>query len=162
MGRYNASRRSKTAFAVGDLVWVLRPQPKVSSYKLLSWWVGPARVVDTPGANSYVVQYELNSRWTVHRDVLKPYVEDDLMGTTVPLYYRRKTEADGGHGDEERIEEILDHKMVDGKLLFQVRWKDEDMDDSWEPTTTFIRDYNEVWLKYLQTKDLDGRLDALL
>jgi len=63
--RYNFSRHPKVPFQEGDLVWVFRSQP-VTSQKLESWWLGPAKVSTRVGADSYHVIHKPGEIWEAH------------------------------------------------------------------------------------------------
>jgi hypothetical protein len=136
--RYNATRAPKTPFKEGDLVWVLRSQP-VTSQKLESWWLGPATVEKQVGKESYKVVHKPGEIWEVHRDFLKPYVADDLMGTGVPLYYFRGTTKSSVLRDsEDMVHKIEDYREEHGKIEFLVRWKDQPDEAFWVPSTAFF------------------------
>ena len=70
----NKHRRTKTPFKIGQWVWVLRT--RTAETNLESWWTGPCRIVSRCGTHSYVVDQFEGRRQEVHRDWLKPYIED--------------------------------------------------------------------------------------
>ena len=88
--RINAKRKPRTPFKVGDKVWALRPPP-LQGHKLESWWLGPAVVLARVGNSSYRIQHKESETWDVHMDFLKPWVEDQVMGTSVPLFFHQGT-----------------------------------------------------------------------
>ena len=88
--RVNAKRKSRTPFKVGDRVWALRPPP-LQGHKLESWWLGPALILARVGNTSYRIQHKESETWDVHMDFLKPWVEDQVMGTAVPLFFYQGT-----------------------------------------------------------------------
>ena len=88
-----------------------------------TWWVGPGRVVARVGESSYKVLHKPGEIWEVHRDWLKPWVMDQLMGTNMPLYYHRgTTKSTVVKEGEEEVKAILKHRMRDGKIEFLTRW----------------------------------------
>jgi Chromo (CHRromatin Organisation MOdifier) domain len=91
----------------------------------------------------------MKSRLTIH--TWKPYVDSDLMGTPIPLYFHQRTEIDeDALPDEWEVDEIVDHKRDSkGNLLFLTKWKGYPLEDNtWEPTGNFIHRYSSDFVKY--------------
>ena len=108
--RLNAHRPVPTAFKAGDLVWVLRPRTTQVS-KLDTWWVGPAKVEQRIGDLSYRVRVKPDLVHDVHRDQLKPYVEDVLERSHVDLFHHMAGyKAVETQPDEWTVDTILRHR----------------------------------------------------
>ena len=73
--RFNERYKAKEIFALGDLVWFLRPRTHATN-KLLSWWIGPCPVLDRLGENSYLIEVKPGVKMTVHRQQLKICLHD--------------------------------------------------------------------------------------
>ena len=156
---YNLTRKPKAEFKEGDKVWVLRT--RTTAHKLESWWLGPAKVFRRVGMTSYQVVHKPGEIWDVARDFLKPYVEDNLLGTGVPLYYHQGTVGSTGLGDTiDNAEYISGHRYRNNKIEFLVKWRDVD-EEVWEPSTSFVYGFSEVWMKYLTQHGLESRVQAL-
>ena len=156
--RSNKGKLEKSVFKEGDKVWVLRPQGGTAT-KLESWWLGPARVVQRIGERSYQVVHKPGEIWEVHRENMKPYVEDEIMGTGVPLYYHQggtKSTNKNDVGEEDVVGAIKRHRIRDGKIEFLVRWKGaRDTEESWEPSSSFITTVSSKWMEYLTKNGLE-------
>ena len=158
----NAKRKEKSSFHEGDVVWVLRAQPP-SGNKLESWWLGPAKVIQRVVDSSYKVLLKPGVIYDVHKDWLKPYVEDNFLGTGVPLFFHQGTTKSTGLGDtqseDEQIEGVKKHRVRNGKLEFRVRWKGtSSQEDTWEPIGTFITKLSQPFLQYVQENGLENCL----
>ena len=133
-----------------------------SGNKLESWWLGPAKVIQRVGESSYKVLLKPGLIYDVHKDWLKPYVEDHLLGTGVPLFYHKGSSKSSGLGDiseEDPVEEIKRHRVRDGKEEFKVRWKGAtNQEDTWEPIETFIKELSPPFLQYVQVNGLENCL----
>ena len=75
---YNAKHAKKPPFLAGDSVWVLRTRNSPSYGKLDTWWVGPCRVVERVGDQSYRVQVKPTSVMDVHASQMKLYTPDRI------------------------------------------------------------------------------------
>ena len=69
---------------------MLRPKT-IGGNKLETWWLGPANVIQRVGLSNYKVIHKPGETWDEHIDSMKPYIEDDLIGTGVPLYFHKGT-----------------------------------------------------------------------
>ena len=100
--------------------------------------------------------------YDVHKDWLKPYVEDHLLGTGVSLFYHKGSSKSSGLGDiseEDPVEDIKRHRVRDGKVEFKVRWKGAtNQEDAWEPIGTFIKELSPPFLQYVQENGLENCL----
>ena len=127
-----------------------------------TWWLGPVKILRRMGNMSYQVVHKPGEVWDVHREFLKPYVHDDFMGTTVPLYFHKGTTKDSGLSDpSDQVETIKGHRMKNNKLEFLVQWEHQPGEDSWEPATTFIQECSTKWLEYLKQTGLEANLSKL-
>ena len=115
------------------------------------------------GRSSHTVVHKPGEIWDVHRDVLKPYVKDETLGTNAPLYTYKGTTKSSVLGDtEDMVKSIKQHRFRNGKLEFLVKWKDQsESENSWEPATTFVQPFSKVWLDYLTKENLEANLQAL-
>ena len=134
-----------------------------SEKKLESWLLGPAKVIQRVGDSSYKVLLKPGVIYDVHKDWLKPYVEDNFLGTEVPLFFHQGTTKSTGLGDiqseDEQIEGVKKHRVRNGKLEFRVRWKGtSSQEDTWEPIGTFITKLSQPFLQYVQENGLENCL----
>ena len=161
----NSKRLEKKPFSEGDVVWVLRAQPP-SGNKLESWWLGPAKVIQRVGEGSYKVLLKPGVIYDVHRDWLKPYVEDKILGTGVPLFYHQGNSKGTGlseNPEDDPIQFIKKHRVRNGKLEFQTRWKGTSShEDTWEPASSFIKSFSQPWVKYVTENGLERCLGELV
>lgn len=152
---YNKDKRDMQPFKPGDIVWVLRP-PSMGGHKMETWWLGPAKVTQRVGKTSYKVLIKPNVEWDCHREWMKPYIPDQVMGTGVPLFYHQGTTKSSGLRDvHDPVKQILKHRKVGGKLQFLTRWKGAaPHEDSWEDADNFIGGLPDAWLEYLFNHEL--------
>ena len=82
---------------------------------------------------------------------MKEYVEDNLMGTGVPLYYHQGTTKSSGLRDtHDPVKQILKHRVHKGKIQFLTRWKGASArEDTWEDVDNFVGGLPDAWLEYL-------------
>ena len=73
--QFNERCKAKEIFALGDLVWFLRPRTHATN-KLFSWWIGPCPVLDRLGENSYLIEVKPGVKMSVHRQQLKVCLHD--------------------------------------------------------------------------------------
>ena len=163
MDAINAKRSEGKTFEEGEKVWILRAQP-TGGNKMESWWLGPAKVMARVGKASYKVLLKPGMVYGVHRDWMKPYVEDEIMGTGVPLFHHQGTSKSTGLGDtQDPVQEIKKHRVRNGKLEFYTRWKGATShEDSWEPGSTFVTGFSQSWLNYLSNHGLEDFLLQLI
>ena len=158
----NESRKKGPPYKVGDWVWVLRPRSSPSTSTLDTWWVGPTKVLERLGDQSYKVQITPNRTFSVHASDMKPYVEDLLSGKPQELFHFLPTHEEVGITPGEwDVEAILNHrKGPDGKLQFLTRWENtQPGEETWEPVSHFILRYNNAWAQYCTEKGI--HLDIL-
>ena len=151
MAQQNITRHTRPPFKTGDWVWVLRPQnPTVS--KVDTWWVGPVKVIRRTGNSSYEVLLKPGVPHDAHMDQLKPFV----TGESIELYhFQPGYHIEGNTPDEWDVDEILEHKLINGKLLFRVRWENADPQaTTWEPVENFFHRYNWKFVHYCCQKGL--------
>ena len=125
--------------------------------------VGPAKVVQRTGASSYKVIHKPGEIWDVHLDSLKPYVEDDILGTETPLYFHKGTTRSTGLSDEtDEVQAIQRHRLRGGRLEFLTTWRGAPRSEStWEPVTAFVKSFSPASLTYLAKNRLEGSLNGL-
>ena len=81
--RLNQGRRPFPRLAVGDRVWVKRPEG--SGTKLETRWIGPGLVVNQRGEHSYKVEIERDRFLEVPTKFLKPFWEDSETLNSDPV-----------------------------------------------------------------------------
>ena len=119
--------------------------------KMETWWIGPGQVTQRVGETSYQVLLKTGVKWDAHREWLKPYIEDKIMGTGVPLFYHQGTTKSSGLKEtHDPVKQILKHRVQNGKIQFLTRWKGATPhEDSWENAENFTSGLSEAWLEYL-------------
>lgn len=91
--RINRDRKPFPRLSIDQIVWVQRPEG--SGTKLDTRWIGPARVVEQKGANSYKVQIDEERFLEVPTKHLKLYQHNmDTPGQVIPLYWYKRTELE--------------------------------------------------------------------
>ena len=124
--------RVDTVFQVGDEV-LLRTKELLDSAeigKLRPRWEGPFQVTALAGPNTYTLALPRRFRCspTVNVERLKPYyARDGRPAPPGPI-------SDPGQEGEFVVEQLLNHKLIRGRMHYLVRWQGHDSkDDSWEP-----------------------------
>ena len=140
----NRGRVARTPPQVGDRVWVLRPKG-VGGNKISTWWLGPFKITERVGQSSFRVQLRPGVFQDVHMDQIKPYVVDEVLGVGKPLAYRR---VEPDRPPSRRVEKIKACRLNDrGEFEFCTHWAGtSDLDDTWEPTFTFLSSCSLTWL----------------
>ena len=87
-----------------------------------------------------------------HIEHMKAYVDDDFMGTAVPLYHLQNTSR-ASLLDEatDPIDRIKRHRMFGDQLKFLVYWKASG-ETSWDKPTTFFQNISHKLLEYIKAK----------
>ena len=113
----NRHRNLPSVFALGDLVWYLRP-PSHTADKALPRWVGPCPVMERTGQRSYIVEIRPGVRQPAHRSQLKPFLWRSPEGLGFPLHYFRLTpQEEAGREGEWQVEKILAQNLVRGLVV---------------------------------------------
>jgi hypothetical protein len=138
------SGQQEVDFAVGDYVLVANTTRRD---KTRSTWTGPARVVATSSADCVFTVEDLIT--SAHRDVharfLKRYADSDLVITPQLLSYT----AFNSRGNV--IENIIDHRLIQGQWHLLIHWESEDMEDAtWEPLIGIWRDAAATVRRYVR------------
>ena len=159
----NARRREPASFRVGAKVWY-QPERQPGTDKLEPRWKGPALVLEHEGQFSYVVQLRPGVVQKAHRSQLKPHVEDEYHGKSVPLFYfsGRAPELEAAV-DEWKTRTVLDHRRGNkGEMEFLVQWEDaEGEQPTRQPWSDFAVAVNSDFLQYCADKHLSLDLAAL-
>ena len=161
----NANRNKRPSYTPGALVWILRPRSSPQTVKLDTWWMGPAKVLERLGDQSYRVQIKANMTLEVHASHMKPYLEDLFADPPVELYHFQST-----HTPQEvqvgdwTVDTILRHrKNKRGEYEFLTRWEHaEPNSETWEPASNFILHYNYELVQYCQKKGIQLDLAKIL
>ena len=133
-------------FHVGDLVWYRRPER--SGHKLDTRWLGNALVRARESESSYVIEIRPGSKLKVHASFLKPWVEDEVVGNSIPLFYHQLTEIDPElQVDEWVCKRILSHRVVGDSWEFLTEWEDAEDSPTWEPPGNFFHRYSSEFVK---------------
>ena len=69
--RFNAKVRMRPPYKVGDYVYYLKPQ-SVGGVKIAPWWLGPYKVTDRVGENSYILRVPNQRPLEAHATQLRP------------------------------------------------------------------------------------------
>ena len=126
----NKSRKD-VAYKVGDLVFLSSRNIKTArpSKKLDDKMLGPFRIIGK-GGHSYELELPVTMKTekVFHTSLLRKAAEDPLVGQTIapppPII------VDGA--DEYEVDDILDSKLVRGKVKYRVKWRGyEDNDLEW-------------------------------
>ena len=137
-------------FSKGDLVWYRRPPN--SGTKLDSRWLGSAAVVEREGERSYVIEVKPQYFFKAPRSMLKPYVQDVVIGRPTEMFYHKRTEFDPeAMPDEWNVDKILDHKFERGQWKFLTKWEGSD-ECTWEPVGNFIHRFLSEFVQYCRHK----------
>ena len=135
----NYDRKAQPAppFKLGDLVWLnrknittTRPSQKFDTKRL-----GPFKIIRIVGDSKTAFELELPSQWRIHPvfhvSLLDPYRSNSIEGrrqVTPP-----PPEVVDGELEYE-VSEVLDSKIVRGRLLYLVDWKGYSPEErTWEP-----------------------------
>jgi hypothetical protein len=134
---YDAGTREPPQFKPGDKVWLsrrniktIRPSPKLDVKRL-----GPFRVIEIVGESKLAYRLELPPSMrrihpVFHVSLLEPYHANTISGRTQPE--PPPIEVDGE--EEWEVKEILDSRIVRGKLEYFVDWVGFDEGSrTWEP-----------------------------
>ena len=85
-----------------------------------------------------MVQVEPNVETSFHRDYLKPYLDDECMGTDLPLFWKVDKKQVWVQNSRP-IEYVIDHREVDGERQFLVHYKETDAsEDSWVKWSEYV------------------------
>ena len=144
----NQNKNTRNPYKPGDLVWYLRPKHGAST-NLDTWWVGPCKITEVSGDNSYQILIKSGETQMVHRDQLKTHVPDIISGKPTSLFsFKGGYRPMGISTGEGWIEEIFNHrKNAQGELEFLLRWKgNPPSEDSWEPESV-LHDCVSIVLK---------------
>jgi hypothetical protein len=124
-------------FAVGDKVWLMRRNIRTTrpSQKLDVKRMGPFKILDIVGDGKLAYKLELPERMrqihpVFHVSLLEPYHENQWEGRVQPPPPPEEIEGEL----EYEVKEILDSKVVRGKLKYLVDWVGYGPEErTWEP-----------------------------
>jgi hypothetical protein len=151
--KYSAARRNpKIVFKVGDLVmYKRRTFERGKTKKLHTLWRGPYAITKIGSKGNCTLDLSTSKNKQRHRvfatDMLKLYHDNKD-------YQRRIEDISDDADDDEpeyEIEQLVNHKTVDGKDFYLVRWKGYDQDeDTWEPREELEENASEILADYLK------------
>ena len=84
--RLNKWRPRRLEFEPEEWVWTLRPTA-LTGPRLQSWWIGPYKVVERNGDQSYTVQINRRNRVAVHLDQMKKCIITETPEVVEELSY---------------------------------------------------------------------------
>ena len=125
--RNNASLPTRESYAVGDLVWVLKPRSLSSQSKLEARWHGPLQVLARLAQHTYTVTDRHHSQLKVHCDQLKPYFPLGEVG-----------ELSGLEGWDCALDKIIGSRDTEeGETEYLVCWLGKPT-PSWSPHSVLL------------------------
>ena len=162
--RINRSRKPQEELKVGEWVWMARPRTGVTGHKLNTSWIGPGKVIQRIGKDTYKVQIKPSRIMEVHRDQLKRHIPDVITGKTSKLFHHQLTQPPEEAGmDEWNVEAILAHRRRNGKWEFLTHWEGWGPEEaSWEPVNHFFHRYSYPWVAYCKGKGLFREISGIL
>ena len=99
--------------------------------------------------SSYVIEIRPGSKLKVHASFLKPWVEDEVVGNPIPLFYHQHTEIDPElQVDEWVCKRILSHRVVGDSWEFLTEWEGAEDSPTWEPPGNFVHRDSSEFVKY--------------
>jgi len=151
--RHNDKIRLRPAFQVDDLVLVAKPK-QVGGFGTQTYWVGPTRIVNRTGENSFEVETPNQGTQAVRISQIKPYFEEPLTGK-VPLHFVAGQHK-GTPDTTPRVNAVLNHRTTrEGTLSFLVSWENSRQEsDAWVNITDLIKMGDEKWWAYCQCHGL--------
>jgi len=133
---FDRNVKETPSFAVGDKVWLLRKNIKTTrpSQKLDVKRMGPFKILKIVGESKLAFKLELPSQMRIHpvfhASLLEPYRENIITGRIQPLPPPEEIEGQM----EYEVKEILDSKLVRGRLVYFVDWEGYPPEErTWEP-----------------------------
>jgi hypothetical protein len=147
-GKYSGPRRNTAiSFEVGNLVmYKRRTFDKGKVHKLHSIWRGPYSITSIDDNGNCTLDLPKGDRRhpVFATDMLKLYHDNPDN--------QRITEVPDDTDDDEvqyEIEHLVNHKVINGKDFYLVRWKGYDQDeDTWEPVSNLEETAAEMIAKY--------------
>jgi hypothetical protein len=139
-------------FKVGDLVmYKRRTFERGKTKKLHTLWRGPYAITHIGNKGNCTLDLSTSKNKRRHRvfatDMLKIYHDNKD-------HQRRIEDISDDADDEEpeyEIEQLVNHKTVEGKDFYLVRWKGYDQDeDTWEPREELEENASEILADYLK------------
>ena len=159
--KWNQGLESRFKYKVGDWVWALRV-PRPNKDTLDTWWVGPGRIVARVGSHSYKVEIKDKQTMDYHSTFLKPYNDDPVGHTGVPLFWHQHhTYSTLLTNEGDQVARILGHKIERGTYLFWVEWKGS-KEQEWVSSNAFFHGYSTIFMEYLQKTGLSGVIQEVL
>jgi hypothetical protein len=134
---YDKRAKAPPPHAVGDRVWLIRRNIKTQrpAQKLDVKRMGPFKILKIVGESKMAFELELPPQMRIHPvfhvSLLEPYRENTIKGRVQPPP-PPPDEIDGEL--EYEVKEILDSKIVRGKLQYYIDWEGYTPEErTWEP-----------------------------
>jgi hypothetical protein len=134
--QYDKGVKDPPTFQVGDKVWLTRRNIKTTrpSQKLDVKRLGPFKILKVIGESKLAYKLELPKHMRIHPvfhvSLLEPYHANILPGREQPEPPPEEIEGE----EEWEVKEVLDSKIVRGRLRYLVDWEGYSEDQrSWEP-----------------------------
>ena len=147
---YFDEKKGEVPFKVGDLVLLKGKdlRVKVKSVKLGTQNFGPYKVLQKLGPVTFRLELpkQMKVHPVFHASKLIMYHQDTVANRKPPQPPAIKIEGE----PEFKVKEILDSKVVRGRVQYLVKWKGYDhSDDTWEPQTN-LTNANELLQEFHQ------------
>ena len=159
----HARLTERKSFTVGQRVKYLVPKEShLSVVKMQPRWAGPYNVKRRISEHTYEIEIAPQKFKEVHRDQLSGWVDDDLVGPPVPLYFYASV-FETLEEDWWPVEKILRHRETRDGWSFLVKWEGfPESDNTWEPLKNFFNAYSRPLIRYIKEKKLKVDVPAVL
>ena len=109
-------------------------------------------VRENVGENSYGIEVKPGVVIVTTAKFLKPYTQDTTSTKTIPLFYHQRTMGvDDGDVSDFIVEEVLEHRVEKGVLMFKTKWEGYGEDETtWEKIGQFFSGVNVPWKKIVK------------
>ena len=118
--RLNKRRPREVEFEPEEWVWILRPTA-LTRRKLQSWWIGPYRVVERNGDQSYTVRLGHHNHIMVHADQMKKCTISEVPEILETLAYTLGDTAE--HLSVPLVDKVLKQRKTTEGIELLVQWK---------------------------------------
>lgn len=163
MKLYYDKNRPIQDFDIGDKVLISSKNLNIehlgvvagSTRKFAPLWIGPYPIIAKTTIDTYKLLLPIGLRVhpEIHTSLLKRYVKDnDNMRSNKP---NEGMVVAGGFTDGYLIESIVDHKCIQGKIYYKIKWVGYSEDENtWEPLELIRKPASNLIDEYLSGKRL--------